>query len=163
MLAGPHTSQRLYGEAVPCLFQLLVATTIVWLVVTSHHLSLCLWGHVVLSSSFSVNGHLDCLHVLTIVNCSALNTGVYVCFWITVCSRQMCRNEIFGSHCSVAQLCPTLCDPMQCSMPSFPVLHHLLELAHTHAHWVSDAIQPSHPLSFPSPYAFNLSQHQGLF
>lgn len=54
MLAGPHTSQRLYGEAVPCLFQLLVATTIVWLVVTSHHLSLCLWGHVVLSSSFSV-------------------------------------------------------------------------------------------------------------
>ena len=59
------------------------------------------------------------------------------------------------------QLCPTLCDPMDCSMPRFPILHHLPELAQTHAHWVSDCIQPSHPLSSPSP-AFNLSQHQGL-
>ena len=56
-----------------------------------------------------------------------------------------------------------LCDPMDCSTPGFPILHHLLELAHTHVHWVGDAIQPSHPLSSPSPPAFNLSQHQGLF
>ena len=59
--------------------------------------------------------------------------------------------------------CLTLCDPMDWSTPGFPVLHHLLELAQTHVHWVSDAIQPSHPLSSPSPPAFNLSQHQGLF
>ena len=52
---------------------------------------------------------------------------------------------------------------MNCSMPGFPVHHPLLELAQTHVHWVSDAIQLSHPLSFPSPPAFNLSQHQGLF
>ena len=52
--------------------------------------------------------------------------------------------------------------PMDCSMPRFPVLYHLLEFAQTHVHWVSDAIQPSCPLSSPSP-AFNLSQHQGLF
>ena len=65
--------------------------------------------------------------------------------------------------CSVTQSCPTLCDPMDSSMPGFPLLHHLLELAQTHVHWVSDAIQPSHPLSSPSPPAFNLSQHQGLF
>ena len=64
---------------------------------------------------------------------------------------------------SVAQSCPTLCDPMDCSMPAFPVLHQLPELAQTHVHWVGDAIQPSHPLSSPSPPVFNLSQHQGLF
>ena len=61
------------------------------------------------------------------------------------------------------QLCPTLGDPMDCSMPGFPVLHYLPELAQTHVHWVDDAIKPSHPLSSPSPPAFNLSQHQGLF
>ena len=59
----------------------------------------------------------------------------------------------------VAQSCPTLCGPMDCSMPGFPVLHHLPELAQTHVHWVGDAIQPSHPLSSPSPPAFYLSQH----
>ena len=64
--------------------------------------------------------------------------------------------------CSVAQSCLTLCDPMDCSTPGFPVLHHLPEVAQTHVCWV-DAIQPSHPLSSPSPLAFNLSQHQGLF
>ena len=52
---------------------------------------------------------------------------------------------------------------MDCRMPSFPVLHNLLELAQTHVHWVSDTIQPSHPLSSPSPLAFHLSQDQGLF
>ena len=64
---------------------------------------------------------------------------------------------------SVAQLCPTLCDPMDCSMPGFPVHHQLLELAQTHVHPLSDAIQPSHPLSPPSLPALNLSQHQGFF
>ena len=67
------------------------------------------------------------------------------------------------SCCLVAQSCPTLCDNMDCSTPGFPVLHHLLEFAQTHVHRVSDAIQPSHPLSSPSPLAFNLSQHQGLY
>ena len=64
--------------------------------------------------------------------------------------------------CSVPQSCPTLCDPMDCSMPGFSVHHQLPEIAQTHVHWVGDAIQ-SHPLSSPSPLAFNLSQHQGLF
>ena len=63
---------------------------------------------------------------------------------------------------SVAQEYLTLCDPMDYSTPGFPVHHQLLELTQTHVHWVSDAIQPSHPLSSPSPPAFNLSQHQGL-
>ena len=63
--------------------------------------------------------------------------------------------------CSVTQSCPTLCNPMDCSTPGFPVLHHLSEFAHVH--WVSDAIQQSCPLSSPSPPTFNPSQHQGLF
>ena len=64
---------------------------------------------------------------------------------------------------SVTQSCPTLCDPMDCSMPGFPVHHQLPELAQTHVYWVGEAIQSSHPLSSPSPPAFSLSQHQGLF
>ena len=64
---------------------------------------------------------------------------------------------------SVAQLCPTLCNTMNCSTPGLPVHHQLPELTQTHVHWVSDAIQPSHPLSSPSPLVLNLSQHQGLF
>ena len=64
---------------------------------------------------------------------------------------------------SVAQLCPTLCDPMNCSTPGLPVHHLLPEFTQTHVHLVSDAIQPSHPLSSPSPPALSLSQHQGLF
>ena len=64
---------------------------------------------------------------------------------------------------SVAQLCPTLCDPMNRSKPGLPVHHQLLEFTQTHVHRVSDAIQPSHPLSSPSPPAPNPSQHQGLF
>ena len=64
---------------------------------------------------------------------------------------------------SVAQLCLTLCNPMDCSTPGFPVHRQLLEFTQTHVHWVSDAFQPSHPPSPPSPPAFNLSQHRDLF
>ena len=64
--------------------------------------------------------------------------------------------------CSITQLCPTLCDPMDCSTPGFPVLHHLPEHAQTHVHWVGDTIKPSRPLSSPSPPTFNLSQHQSF-
>ena len=73
------------------------------------------------------------------------------------------REIISVQFSSVAQSCPTLCDPMNCSMPGFLIHHQLPELAQTHVYRVGDAIQPSHPLSSPSPPAFNLSQHQGLF
>ena len=63
----------------------------------------------------------------------------------------------------VAQLCLTVCNPVDCSLPGVPIHHQLLELAQTSVRQVHDAIQPSHPLSSPSPPAFNLSQHQGLF
>ena len=64
---------------------------------------------------------------------------------------------------SVTLSCPTLCDPMNRSMPGFPVHHQLPEFTQTNVHWVGNVIQPSHPLSSPSPPPFNLSQHQGLF
>ena len=76
------------------------------------------------------------------------------------CSYQ---RKVFCCWCCVAQSCPTLWDPMDCSTPGLPVLHNLLELTQTHVHWLDDAIQPSHPLSSPSPPAFSLSQQQEFF
>ena len=73
--------------------------------------------------------------------------------------------EAFSSvqFSSVIQSCPTLCDPMDCTMPGLLVHHQLPEFIQTHVRWVGDTIQSSHPLSSPSPSAFNLSHHQGLF
>ena len=84
------------------------------------------------------------------------------------CILSPCLSNLYAEFSSVqfssaAQLCLTLCDPMDCSTPGFPVHHQLQELSQIHVHQVSDAIQPSHPLSSPSPPAFNLSQHHGLF
>ena len=76
--------------------------------------------------------------------------------WLHVLS---CFSQI--NYVVVVQSCPTLCNPMHCSTPHS--LHSLLEFAQTHVHWVSDAIQPSHPLVPSSPFAFDLSQHQSLF
>ena len=76
---------------------------------------------------------------------------------LTICSY------IFVWFSSVAQLYLALCNPMDCSTPGLPVHRQLPEFTQTHVHWVSDAIQPSHPLSSPSPLAFNFSQHPGLF
>ena len=73
---------------------------------------------------------------------------------------QLNNNNQFSS---VAQSCPTLYNPMNCSTPGLPVHHQLPEFAQTHVHRVGDAIQPSHPLSSPSPPAPNPSQHQNLF
>ena len=71
--------------------------------------------------------------------------------------------EVPRSVISVTQLCPTLWDPMNCSTPGLPVHHQLPEFTQTHIHRVGDAIQPSYPLSSPSPPAPNPSEHQGLF
>jgi len=77
--------------------------------------------------------------------------------------NRQCNTTTQHQFTSIAQSCPTLFDPMDGSMPGFPVHHQISELAQTHVHWVGDAIQPSHPLSSPSPPALNLSHHQGLF
>ena len=79
-----------------------------------------------------------------------------VLLWILQCFKKLSLSSIAQSH-------PTLCNPLDCSMPGLPAHHQLLEFTQTHVHWISDAIWPSHPLSSPFPPALNLSQHQGLF
>ena len=89
------------------------------------------------------------------------NLGLLHCRWILYqLSYQGSPSICF---CTVTESCVIPCDPMDCSTPGFSVLHYLLEFAQTHVHWVSDAVQPSHPLSLPSLPALNLSQHQSLF
>ena len=78
-------------------------------------------------------------------------------------STNICWMREWVQFSSVAQSCPTLCDPMNYSTPDLPVHYQLPESTQTHVHWVGNAIQPSHPLSSPSPPTLNLSQHQGLF
>ena len=99
------------------------------------------------------------------------------CFYIFMCLQQQyptlstkicisyssCNKLASVQFSSVTQSCPTLCDPMNCSTPGLPVHHQLPEFTQTHVHRVGDAIQPSHPLSSPSPPAPNPSQHGGLF
>ena len=81
----------------------------------------------------------------------------------TSCSKKSRQSGISEYQLSsVTQSCPTLCNPMNCSMSGLPVHHQLQELSQTHVHWVGDVIQPPHPLSSPSPPTLNLSQHQGL-
>ena len=83
--------------------------------------------------------------------------------WMTKQQKQQQPHLSIYCYCrSVTKSHLTLCDPIDCSMPGFSVLHYLPELAQTHVHWVSDAIQASHPPSPPSPLALNLSQRQGL-
>ena len=93
--------------------------------------------------------HLMCCMILLIYS--------WIQFVHTFCSSVFIRD----CYCSVNKSCLTLCATTDCSTPGFPVLHHLPELAQIHVHWVSDTIQPSHPLSSPSPPAFSLSKHQG--
>ena len=116
---------------------------------------LLLWGH-------PVNIYFQVQRIIMIY---------ILCIWEFAYSLKFICNPNIRGHswiCSVqfssiAQSCPTLCDPMDCTTPGLPVHHHLLEFTQTHVLWAGDAIQPSHPLSSPSPPAFNLSQHQGLF
>ena len=89
-----------------------------------------------------------------------------ICYKVILCNMENIAN-VFNNYSvqfnSITQLCPTLCDPMNHSMPGLPVHHQLPEFIQTHVHWVGDAIQPSHPLHSPAPSVSNPSQHQGLF
>ena len=93
--------------------------------------------------------------------------GLNMCLYISSIGRQVlyhgCHLGSLQFSSVQSQSCSSLCDAMNCSMLGFPAHHQLPVLAQTHGHWVSDAIQPSHPLLSPSPPAFNISQHHGLF
>ena len=109
----------------------------------------------------SVNGYLGCFYLWILWIMLWWTWGVWISLHdLTLSSFGWCYIFQFSSD---AQSCPTLCDPKDCSIPGLPVHHQLLEPTQTHVHWISDAIQPAHPLSLPSPPALNLSQHQGLF
>ena len=108
-------------------------------------------------------------HLVPVSQLVGFNT-IITCWPPILSSKESTGNRC--CCCSVTQSCPALCDhmgfetpcsSMDCNMPGFSVLHCLPEFVQTHVPWVSDAIQPSHPLSPASPPALNLSQHQGLF
>ena len=96
---------------------------------------------------------------------ASINRGWWneIVLFSVVKDREAWHATVSVQFSSVTQSCPTFCNPMDYSTPGFPVHHQLPELAQIHVYRVSDAIQPSHPLSSPSPPAFNLSQHQSLF
>ena len=100
-----------------------------------------------------VNFWMIAVMVAQLYKCNKIHQTVCL-QWINCMVDQLYLNTSVAC-CSVGMSCPTLCDPMDCSTSGFPVLHHLPELAQTHIHQVGDAIQPSHPLSSPSPPAFN--------
>ncbi|CAM9218813.1 unnamed protein product [Rangifer tarandus platyrhynchus] len=95
--------------------------------------------------------------------CACVLVCVRVCVCVCLCTRTSSGNGHVYVFSSVPRSCPTLCDPMDCSLPGLPAHHQLPELAQTPVHRVGDATQPSPPLSSPSPPALNLSQHRGLF
>ena len=109
-----------------------------------------------------------CLILCDPIDCSSPGSSVHgilqvrILEWVAISFSRGPSQPWISCCCSVAQLRPTLCDPMDFSTPGFPVLHYLPEFAQIHVPWVTDAIQPSHPLSPYSP-VLNLSQHQGLF
>ena len=122
----------------------------------------CLWG------LFNPS-HCLCWELCTFLlfsksySLATMKVCMFVKFILRLCEQNSYSHFTSRLVCSVTQPCLTLCKPMDCSMPGFPVHHQLPELTQTHVHWVGDAIQPSHPLLSPSPPAFSLSQHQGLF
>ena len=122
-------------------------------------LRLVLWADRVESSRLSCPAHLPPA-VLLYLGRKSLVLAFFCCSKSPSIQKVRCLHWKFSS---VTQSCPTLCDPMDCCTPGLPVHHHLPEFTQTHVHQVGDAIQPSHPLSSPSPPTFSLSQHQRLF
>ena len=125
------------------------------------------WGHlsVMLQETGGTQDALPQLSHSTLRYQSATTLFLSSSSWLHFLNKVSLFISLFLSvqFSSVTQSCPTLCDPINRSMPGLPVHHQLPESTQTHIHQVSDAIQPSHPLLSPSPPALNLSQHQGLF
>ena len=134
----------------PALFVLLHAANLHWLSL------LCM--AVYMFQCYSLKSSLPLLLPL-----SAKVYSCWLCLLHCLYVRSQCHLSRFHQFSSVAQSCPTLCNPMNCSTPGLPVHHQLPQFTQTHVHQVSDAIQPSHHLSSPSPPAPNPSQHQSLF
>ena len=118
-------------------------------------------GHNLATNTFNISNIYILIFFIKFEICEALFLEIF--FLSPAFGGLYINRATWSCTCSVSQSCLTLCSPMDCSTPGFPVHHQLLELAQTHVLWVSDAIQPSQPLSPPSPPAISLFQHQGLF
>ena len=114
-------------------------------------------------SSLLVQSHLCLLLCDSVVDYIALFVNIFMFTQLLDLRCGKAKLNLNYLLVSSVQSYPTLCDLMDCSTPGLPVHHQLPELVQTHVHQVSDAIQPSHPLSSPSPTPFSLSQHQGIF
>ena len=118
---------------------------------------------ILMCNIFYRQAHISIFHVILIsINVyffKSRSDNFFRCFWVLL----NIVIQFFLQFSSVIEYCPTLFNAMDCSTPGLPVHHQLLESNQTHVHWVGDAIQPSHPLSSPSPPALNLSQHRALF
>ena len=129
---------------------------------------LCLYCFLHKNRAFHFPGCCHCLHTLrTNSMLPYFEPGVEPCYQhplLKFSLESKCKDEssVYQIR-SVAQSCPTLCDPMNRSTPGLPVHHQLPEFTQTHVHRVSEAVQPSHPLSSPSPPASNTSKHQSVF
>ena len=106
---------------------------------------------------------LEFIYIYIIMYILYIYTYSYIHIYIYIYTYPHTHTYIYSCCCSVAQLCLTLYNPMDCSTPGLPVYYQLLALTQTHVHRISNAIQPSHPLASPSPSTLNLSQKKGLF
>ena len=145
----PHPSRLSQGNSLGCPESYIKLALVIYF-----HMVMCMFQYYSLKSSY-----------LTVSNW-VQESVLYVCVSFAALHVELSVPSFqipSGPFSSVPQSCPTLCHPMNHSMPGLPVHHQLPEFTQTHVHWVGDAIQPSHPLSSPSPPAPNLSQHQSLF
>ena len=122
----------------------------------SHQVARILELHLQLNIYLMENEFFKCVKGNSSLRLIIIFMNVFVNIWSNLWTI------ILAFCCSIAKSCLTPCDPMDCSKAASLVLLYLLEFAQIHVHWVSDAIQPSHPLQSPSSFAFNLCQHQGL-
>ena len=121
--------------------------------------------HQCISSTWLITGHFNLVDIVKVISAEFLHCKVIIFYFhnLFVRSKSLILFSYLVQLSSVTQSCRTLCNPMNRSMPVPPVHHQLPEFTQTHAYRVGDAIQPSHPLSSPSPPAPNPSQHQALF
>ena len=152
------------------------ASALIWAILISHQVyrNSLLTGHLVLTSAPTVfstlksewvfsQRRLQSIPLLRVLQCHSISLRIKAEV-LTAAYKTLDELAPYSvQFSSVAQSCLTLCNPMGCSMPGLPVHHQLPKFAQTHVHQVGDVTQPSHPLSSPSPPAFNLSQHQGIF
>ena len=121
--------------------------------------------HQYITSTWLTTGHFNLVDIVKVISAEFLHCTVIIFYFhnLFVRSKSLILFSYLVQLSSVTQSCRTLCNPMNRSMPVPPVHHQLPEFTQTHAYRVGDAIQPSHPLSSPSPPAPNPSQHQALF